>query len=167
MTDKELSRLLRDRSGFSRVYEELKQPVYTVCLRILNNRELAEDVCHDVFLKLYHCPPDSSVLKPRAWVFRMARNLAIDALRQKDNQRREPLEEIQAAYTPDWDLRLDLEAALAALSVAEREAVTLHLNAELSFQEIAGITGTSLPSVYRTYRRGLKKLKVILNGGEL
>lgn len=167
MTDQELSRLLQDPSAFSQIYEELKQPVYTVCLRILGNRELAEDICHDVFLKLYRCPPGSSVLKPRAWVFRMARNLAIDTLRLRENHPSDHLEDVYAAYHPDWDLRLDLEAAMAELPVAERETVTLHLNAELSFREIAQIRGVSLPSVYRTYRRGLSMLQTILNGGKL
>ena len=57
--------------------------------------------------------------------------------------------------------------AMAALDAQERETVTLHINAELTFQEIAHLTSRSLPAVYRCYRRALKKLRAALEEGEL
>ena len=100
-----------------------------------------------------------------AWVFKMARNMAIDALRSRQLRLHEPLENLTVSEFPDWDTRLDLEQAIKTLSLPEREVLTLHLNAGLTFSQIAGITGNSLPSVYRTYRRSLKKLRNLLNGG--
>ena len=72
-----------DREAFSCVYQELKRPVYTICYRITGSKESAEDITHDVFVKLFMSPPAPSVQNIRAWIFRMARNLAIDALRKK------------------------------------------------------------------------------------
>ena len=162
MTDSQLSRLFRqlpDRDAFTAIYEGMKQPIYTVCLRILLNREAAEDVCHDVFLKLYTSPPDPSVVKVRAWIFRVARNLAIDVLRRNHHFQMETLDSRDYPCYPDWDTRLALEAAICRLPVQEREILTLHINGELGFAQISAITGTSLSSVYRSYRRAIRQLQ--------
>ncbi len=154
-----------DMDDFAGVYQELKQPVYTICYRITQSKETAEDITHDVFIKLFHSPPDPSVKNVRAWIFQMARNLSIDALRKESRRsdRDAPIE-IEDPY-PHLDLRMDIEAALGSLSCDEREILTLHLNAALNFREISRIVGLSLPATYRRYRFALKLLQEALNGG--
>ena len=49
----------------------------------------------------------------------------------------------------------------------EREVLTLHINAELHFNEIAHIVGLSLPATYRKYRKAIKTLRELLGGGAL
>ena len=75
-----------DKDAFICVYQELKQPVYTISYRITQSKETAEDITHDIFVKLFSSPPDSSVKNIRAWIFQMARNLSIDALRKKSRK---------------------------------------------------------------------------------
>lgn len=154
-----------DRDAFAAVYQALKRPVYTICYRITQSRETAEDITHDVFIKLFRSPPDASVKNVRAWIFQMARNLSIDALRKESRRsdRDAPIE-IEDPY-PHLDLRMDIEAALGNLSCDEREILTLHLNAALNFREISHIIGLSLPATYRRYRNALKLLQKALNGG--
>ena len=72
-----------DREAFTLLYSDLKQPIYTIICRIVQSRETAEDITQDVFVKLFVSPPEPSVKNIRAWIFRMARNSAIDALRRK------------------------------------------------------------------------------------
>ena len=72
-----------DRGAFCAVYEQMKTPVFTVAYRITQSHELAEDITQDVFLKLLSLPYDTSVKKPRAFIFRIAHNSAIDALRKR------------------------------------------------------------------------------------
>ncbi len=166
MTDMELKNSLL-RRDLEPVYQELKQPVYTICLRIIGRRELAEDICHDVFLKLFQCPIPSDLRSVRAWVFQIARNLSIDALRSAENQPMADAGTADAADTPDWILRMDLEAAIASLPPIQREILTLHLNAGFGFAQIARLTGLSLPSVYRRYRSAIKSLQDTLKGDYL
>ncbi len=155
-----------DREAFGEIYQQLKKPVYTICWRILQSREAAEDVTHDVFVKLYLAPPDQSVKNLRAWIFQVAHNLAIDCLRKQ--QRPLPREETEAPDGFDRvDTRLDLERAMGKLSREEREILTLRLNGGLSFEAVAGILEISLPAAYRRYRKALKKLQELLNGGNL
>lgn len=154
-----------DREAFACVYRELKQPVYTICYRMTGSKETAEDITHDLFVKLFRSPPDASVKNVRAWIFQMVRNLSIDALRkQARTAEQSDLPDTEDPYPP-VHMRMDLEMALRKLSRDEREILTLHLNAGLSFKEIAGITGLSLPAAYRKYRKALKNVQAELNGG--
>ena len=154
-----------DQEAFSCVYQELKQPVYTICYRITGSKETAEDITHDVFVKLFRSPPDASVKNMRAWIFQMARNLAIDALRKQSRMAEQGVPICTEDPYPPIHLRMDLETALRKLSCDEREILTLHLNADLSFKEIASIVGLSLPATYRKYQKALKHLQEELTGG--
>lgn len=154
-----------DKESFANVYQELKQPVYTICWRITQSKETAEDITHDVFVKLYSSPPDASVKNVRAWVFQVARNLAIDALRKKTRMaEQDEINIIEDEYS-HIHLRMDMETALGKIPCDEREILTLHLNADLSFKEISSIVKLSLPATYRKYRKALKRLQEDLDGG--
>lgn len=154
-----------DKSAFARLYRELSPPVFTIAWRILQEREAAEDVTQEVFLKLFCEPPAPSVKNPRAWIFQMARNRAIDLWRGR--------RETQSADEGAVDVfdavvqRLDVEAAMAELPRLQREVVTLHLTAGLTFREIAPIVGRSVPATYRQYRRALDTLREELRGDVL
>lgn len=156
-----------DNSAFEHIYEDMKKPVYTVSLRIVQSKEAAEDITQEVFVRLFTSPPDSSVRDPRAWIFRMARNLSIDALRRKQSSDIDG-EEIPTDDTTDGAvLRMDIESAIARLSPVEREIVTLRLNFDMNFSEIARITGLSLSASYRKYCKAIKALREMLDGGAL
>ena len=152
-----------DKRAFAAMYHEMKTPVYTVVLRIVGSREAAEDVTQELFLRLFKLPPDPSVQNLRAWIFQIARNLAIDE-RRKGRETAVLGDVTIPATERDLDTALDVERALTTLPLDDREVVILHLNAGLNFREIAEITGLSLPAVYRRYRRALKTLEKMLKG---
>ena len=152
-----------DREAFTLLYSDLKQPIYTIICRIVQSRETAEDITQDVFVKLFVSPPEPSVKNIRAWIFRMARNLAIDALRQK--QPCDPLEEHSLQADPDPTVKLDLERAFARLTAGERQLVALHLSAGLTFREVASMVERPLGTVLWQYRKAIEKLRNTLDGG--
>ncbi len=154
-----------DQEAFGQLYEQLSRPVFTICWRILQSKEAAEDVTHDVFVKLYTAAPETKVRNVRAWVFQIAHNMAVDALRR--NARPPEAVEIAPDVYENIHRRMDLEAAFGGLEPQERAVVTLHLNAGLTFEEVGRIVGLSLPAVYRRYKKALDKLKKSLNGGML
>ena len=164
MTDEQLKQLLEalesgEKEAFSAIYSQMKTPVYTVLVRITGDRARSEDLLQEIFLKLYRQPPRME--KPRAYLFRMARNLAIDALRQKKPL--ESLEELPVYSDPD--LKLDLERAFARLTVQQRQLVALHLSAGLTFREVASIVERPLGTVLWQYRKAIEKLRNTLDGG--
>ena len=166
MTDQQLKTQLEalktgDQQAFLKIYQELKTPVYTVLVRLTGDRLLSEDLLQEVFLRIYRQPPEAE--KPRAYVFRMARNLAIDALRQK--QPCDPLEEHSLQADPDPTVKLDLERAFVRLTEGERQLVALHLSAGLTFREVASIVERPLGTVLWQYRKAIEKLRNTLDGG--
>ena len=156
-----------DREAFGAVYRELSKPIFTVVLRIVRQRETAEDVTQDVFVKLFVTPPEASVRSLRAWIFRMARNLAIDALRKQHITQSDELPEDRAGEDDEVkqaNTRMDVEQAMSRLPQTEREIVALHIHGELGFAEIARMEGMSLAAAYRAYRRALGRLREELGG---
>ncbi len=153
-----------DQEAFARIYNELKRPVFTVSFRIVQSREAAEDITHDVFVKLYTSPPPSEVKNIRAWVFQMTRNLSLDVLKKK---RTEDIDGVEIAAEDEIGAvaqRVDVERAISKLCLDEREIISLHLAGGLGFAEISRIVGISMPSAYRKYRKALSFLREYLGG---
>lgn len=154
--------------AFEQIYTELSAPLFTVILRVVQDRALSEDILQEVFLKLYQSPPGPEVKKPRAYLFQTARNLALDALRRRPPEAElDELPELPQPGMEDPAQRLDLERAFAALSLEERQLVSLHLSGGLKFRELARLTGVPLGTVLWRYRRAIEKLRILLNGGSL
>lgn len=155
-----------DAAAFESLYSEMKVPIYTVLLRITQNRWLSEDLFQDFFVALYQRPPGPEVKKPRAYLFQTAHNLAVDALRKI--QSTVPLEEGEPLHSAEPSLgHLDLEEALGRLSLAERQVVVLHLNGGFKFREISKMTGEPIGTLYSRYQKAIGKLRAILNGDDL
>ncbi len=153
--------------AFTELYEAYKKPVFTVLWRIVASKEMAEDLTHDLFIKLFINPPTPSVKNMRAYVFKMARNLALNALRSKQYTEIENVQSRPMRDLSGIELRIDLDAAISLLDDCERQVLALHLNADLTFLEISKIMDQSLPATYRTYKRALKMLQNILDGGSI
>ncbi len=154
-----------DKDAFTQLYHDLKQPVFTIIYRIVQNQTTAEDLTQDLFVKLFTAPPDATVKNPRAWIFQAAHNLAIDALRKTQPSNIDDMALASEERMNAIVIKTDLERAIATLSCAEREILSLRANGGLGFSDIARITGQSLSAVYRSYRKTLKTLQTLLNGG--
>ena len=70
--------------SFEQIYDEYKTPIYNYVYHLVGNREQADDLTQDTFLKAYKALPrmDRS-LKLSAWLYRIATNTAYDALRRR------------------------------------------------------------------------------------
>ena len=156
-----------DKNAFTQLYHDLKQPVFTIIYRIVQNQTTAEDLTQDLFVKLFVSPPEATVKNPRAWIFQAAHNLAVDALRKAQHANIDDMTLASEEHTNVLIIKTDLERAIATLSHTEREILSLRANGGLGFSDIAHITGLSLSAVYRSYRKTLKTLQALLNGGTL
>ena len=153
---------------FDIVYLEMKKPIFTIIYRILGNLYDSEDVMQDLFLNLLSLPSNKKISNPRAYMFSMARNMAIDKLKQNkryvdypddidfDNYENNEMEEERCISNSS------IEIALSKLSQSQREIITLRINGDLKFKEIANIVNLPLGTVLTNYNRGIKKLKETL-----
>jgi RNA polymerase sigma-70 factor, ECF subfamily len=154
---------LGDRDALGFLYARFADDVHRCVLGIVSDCHEAEDVTQQVFAKLIRViglyeQRDVSFL---AWVLRVAKNLAIDHLRQ---QRTIPVEHLEIVDEHDHKLIGDggavaLQDALSTLPADQREVVLLRHFAGLSPAEIALRTGRTEGSIHGLHHRGRRALK--------
>jgi RNA polymerase sigma-70 factor (ECF subfamily) len=141
--------------------------VYGYVRSIVRDHHEAEDVTQHVFAKLMTALPkyEAREVPFAAWILRVARNVALDHLRQR---RAIPCEEVRE-LEPSRDDRgesqqtsLALREALEALPEDQREVVVLRHLVGLSPGEIAGRMNKSEPSVHGLHHRGRGALRSTL-----
>ena len=151
------------------LYLRYKDNVYGYVLSILRDAHEAEDVTQTVFMKLI-----SAIhrYEPRevpftAWILKVARNVALDSLRQR---RPVPYEEViessRAADDLSHDRRWGLEQALETLTEEHREVVVLRHLVGLSPGEIADRMGRTESSIHGLHHRARLALRRELIRGE-
>jgi RNA polymerase sigma-70 factor (ECF subfamily) len=83
-----------DREALARVYTATSAKLFGVCLRILGNREVAEEVLQEAYLTVWRKADqfERGRASPITWLVAVARNKAIDRLRERGGGSHEPLE---------------------------------------------------------------------------
>jgi RNA polymerase sigma-70 factor, ECF subfamily len=144
---------------------------------MLNNNEAAEDVLQDVFLQIWEKAPlyDSARGKPLTWAITLTRNKSIDRLRS--SQRRGRLHDDlqhEAKSDAQYDDRdavtgVDLgeksalvRQAIARLSTEQRQSIELAFFTGLTQTEISERLGEPLGTIKARIRRGMMKLRDVL-----
>ena len=144
------------------LYVHFKDNVYGFVLSIVREPHDAEDVTQQVFTKLI-----SSISKyePRAvpfaaWILRVARNVAIDFLRQRRSIACDEVPELSCGGDDSArDRRWGLQSALRALPEDQRNVVVLRHLVGLTPGEIADRMGRSESSIHGLHHRGRQALK--------
>ena len=146
-----------------RLFRTYQAPLVRYLTRRLGDRDWAEEVAQETFLRaLRHGP----VAQERAWLFAVATNLVRDEARRDARRRRhlELLREEEPAYAEPEPTTLERaqEMALARRAVdalAERDRLALLMREEgLDYQEIATALGLSVGSVGTTLARARRRL---------
>jgi len=151
-----------DKVAFEKLYESEHKPLFTVILRITRDYKLSEDILQDLFLKVY-VSQLTKVSNPRAYLYRMAHNMAIDEIRkQKPQSEIEEAEKISPYYHAPVSDKTDIENAIYSLPERERKIMSLHIDGDLKFREIAEIMRIPLGTVLWSYRKAIKHLQTTL-----
>ncbi len=151
--DGELLRECRsgDRKAFERLVEKYQKTVFNIALRMVRDREDAEDVAQAAFIKVYQrLDTFNPELKFFSWLYRIVVNESLNFLKQ--NRRHEPLDDA-AAEMPEGDEKMEgeqreeaerkIQSGLMDLRVDYRAVVVLRHFQDLSYAEIAQILGIS------------------------
>ena len=153
-----------DASAFAALYREAAPAVFAYALSVLKNRESAEDITQETFLKVRgaaHLYKKQG--KPLAFLFTIARNLCLMQLRKA--RRVIPAEDPETLFAPeiwpaaDAEDRLVLEEAFRVLGDTERQVILLHAVTGLKHREIASLLDLPLGTVLTGYHRGIRKLR--------
>ncbi len=153
------------------LYDEHADSLFGFVLNLTRNEADTRDVLQELFLKLASRPEQLAIVRePRAWLLRLAHNLAIDALRRRTGNDRavaraaaEPAPLFAPATNPDEaSFRAALAGALAELPAEQRAVVHLKLWEDLTFAEIADALGIPPNTAASRYRYGIDKLQTLL-----
>lgn len=164
-----------DKPACAALYDRFSRPLYSLALRILNDKSEAEDVVQEVFLTLWEKAGafESDRGSAFGWAVTLTRNRAIDRLRTRRRRSTllsesfvEDLPGGQSAIDPDSaddlmfkEKSVAVRAALASLPPDQLRAVELAYFSGLTQQEIASRLSEPLGTVKARIRRGLIKLR--------
>ncbi len=161
--------------AFKKLVDRYQDYVFTVCYRILGNREDAEEVAQDSFVKVYKGLSNfQGQAKFTTWMYRIAMNTAI-SYRRKKKITLESLEDFKKfdqgeirdmAEYQKLEQKKYLQIALNTLLPDDVSVLTLFYLKELSLEEMSDITGTNVSTLkvklFRARKRLANALKRIL-----
>lgn len=144
-----------DEDAFAEIVRAFQTPVFNFVYRLVENRDMAEEMTQEVFIRLLQNLPSFS-FKARfsTWVFQIAKNRTVDELRARERRPRtteisvvdgllfsvDPPAEQADAIDVLWQ-------AVGALSLDQKMALLLRDVAGFSYREIADIQHTTLETV--------------------
>lgn len=161
----------REEPALGAIYDRYGRLVYSIALRIVGDRELAEEVVQDVFQAVWQ---SAGSFQPSgnfsAWLIGIARHRAIDATRSRRHRsraREELLNDNRVAGVSDRSmdemmLRSVVRAALDHLPPTQRQAIELAYYGGLTHIEIAARLGEPVGTVKSRMRMGMQRLREIL-----
>ena len=160
-----------NKDAFYLLYQKTSSSVYGFLLSILANKEDAEDLLQETYIKIrLHAHNYQHQGKPLAWILTIAKNLAYMKLREKKKASYTDIEDIQLAldFSPIKNIedRMVLETAFQSLNEDERQIVILHAISGLKHKEISELLQKPIATVLSKYNRSLKKLKKQLRQNE-
>lgn len=166
----------QDRTALREVYERTAPKLFGVCLRISGNREAAEDILQDVYLRVWNRAGrfDATRASPITWLCAIARNAAIDWRRANGgpllvtedhaaeipDTRETALERIEAAQD-----RARIFHCLEALEARQGSAIRLAFFDGFTYAQLAARMKVPLGTMKGWVRRGLLQLRECLGDG--
>ena len=158
--------------AFDDLYRSSRDDVYAYVAGLLRDPAAAEEVTAAAFERAYRKRSrfDRGRGEPRAWLFGIARNAALDELRRRGRQAELAAEPEDLAAVPavesaeQSERRLALNAGLATLPPRDRELIALKFFAGLGNAEIASVLDISESNAGTRVHRAVTKLREALDG---
>lgn len=177
-TDEELMAKIKnhqDREAFELIYQRYRMPLYQFSYSMLKNQALAEELAQDILIKIFtKAEHYEEGRKFSSWMWRVARNANIDFMRKKKEIHLETMyaaeegrgyEEVLSSEEDSIDEKLIesarremVENCFSHLSEPQREAMSLRIESELSYKEIADIMDKNEASIKSLINRAKRSL---------
>ncbi len=167
-----------DREALDELFQRYRSPAYRVAYRLLGNESDALDAVQEGFVKaLTHLSSFQGRSSFKTWLLRVVSNAALDLGRQRGRREAVSLDaaevresETSTLLVPDQsdrglhraDLRTLLDEAMQTLSEVQRQTFVLHVDAELSYREVAEAMGISIGTVMSRLFYARQKLRQYL-----
>ena len=164
---------LNDRNAFSSLYDATSSKLFSVCLKVLNDQQAAEDALQDTYIKIWNKADryHTNGMSPMTWIITIARNTSIDRLRTHRNHHNrmdEIAELVDDSNGPEshsiaMSENTRIAHCLEELENQKAEAVCGAYLHGLSYAELAARYSVPLNTVRTWLRRSLLTLKGCLS----
>jgi len=166
---------LADEKALRELYELTSPKLYGVAVRVVTNREWAEDVLQEAFISIWRIAGDykATLSPPMAWMALVVRSRGLDFLRRRASERADKMQELDDVISDtvagDSPNPMDtaqasqqakaLHNCLSLLDNKQREVVSLAYLRDMSHNELAAQLKLPLGTVKTWIRRGLEQLR--------
>lgn len=160
-----------DEDALGQLYDQYAPLVFSYLFRRVQDAQHAEDLTGEVFVRVLQAIRSERFWHTsfRAWLYRIAHNLAVDHYRRRGSEQELALDEGLVAAQGDPDSALAeqlsqerLRAAISRLTPDQQQVVTLRFGERLTGREVAEIMGRSVGAVEGLQHRALVTLRRIL-----
>jgi RNA polymerase sigma-70 factor (ECF subfamily) len=161
---------------FDIVYETLFPIIYRVSVRVTGDREVAEDLCHDAFIKLMENPQLlADVQQSKYWLIRVVKNLSLNYEKRRKREKaaysKFSMLSVTSTESSEWQMikdeaKSEVQTALDALPYNLRLPLVLREYGDLSYREIGAILRISESNVKVRIFRGRERLGKALAEGD-
>ncbi|MDX2130186.1 MAG: sigma-70 family RNA polymerase sigma factor [Chloroherpetonaceae bacterium] len=159
--------------AFNELVRKYQERVYWVCRRMLNSHDDADDAAQNAFIKMYHALDNfNETSEFFTWAYRIATNETINMIRSQTVRRASSIDDLvedpaASDISPDESMMLDeeraaVEDAIASLPEKQRAVFVMRYYDEMSYEQIAEVTGTSVGGLKANYFHALSKVEAFL-----
>ena len=159
------------KADFLRTYDTYANDIYRFCTVKVTNRELAQDLTQEVFMRYWQTIREGEKMKnERAYLYTLARNLIIDWYRKKKENSLDVLTEQGIDFGNDDHKKIEQSAqmnevlrVISQLDPDSREALLLRFVEGFTPKEIAAMSGESANAVSVRINRAIKKVQGLIH----
>lgn len=156
--------MIQDAAGFAEIVREHQAMVFSIALRFVRDRSVAEELAQDVFLKLYReLPRLESAEHVKFWLRKVTGHRALDYIRSAHRRPELALEEVPEPTADGRESDVLLESSLrklvSSLPDQARAVIVLRYQEEMEPHEIAEVLGVPAATVKSRLRRSLALLR--------
>ena len=159
--------------GFRELMSRFKEPVYWHIRRLVVTHEDAQDAAQETFVRIYRSLDQySGEHSFSAWIYRIATNEALRVVERNNRRAFQALDETAADFTADAYIdytdveAVKLQRAIHTLPTKQQVSFNLRYYDEMSYEEIADVTGSTASAVKSNYHLAKEKIVEYLRSND-
>jgi RNA polymerase sigma-70 factor (ECF subfamily) len=166
--------LAGDTAAFDEIMVRYERQIYRICYRFVDNREDAMDLAQEVFIKAFeHLATFRRESSLKTWLYRIAMNHCINHVKKHSQEFVEVTEYTGSVHSrvqdqlEEREQREHFRRLVKLLPPKQKAILEMRINEQLSYEEIAKISGRSISTIKASVFFALEKLRKLVKDPEL
>ncbi len=166
--------LAGDTAAFDEIMVRYERQIYRVCYRFVDNREDAMDLAQEVFIKAFeHLGTFRRESSLKTWLYRIAMNHCINHVKKHSQEFVEVTEYTGSVHSTvqhqleEREQREQFRRLVKMLPPKQKAILELRINEQLSYEEIAKVSGRSISTIKASVFFALEKLRKLVKDPDL